>query len=104
MVRLLLEKLGNANKAFSVVRKTKSPAAVALVASHCLSRSNWDGAIEFLILAGKREEAWEVAQTHGVVDIFMTCLGSAGDAQMHVKAALYYQNAGKQQLVYIITG
>lgn len=58
-VRLLLE-TGNVNKAFGVSRRSGSATAAALIVKHCVGQSNWAGAVEFSIIAGDYNSAWQV--------------------------------------------
>jgi WD repeat-containing protein 19 len=94
MVRLLLDKLNNANKAFAIARTSRNKASASMVARYCLSKSNWENAVEFLMDSGERDEAWALAQTHGVMHAYSQALGDDATPAMHAKVALYYQNAG----------
>ena len=58
-VRLLLQ-TSNVNKAFGVSRRSGSPAAAALIVKYCVEQSNWAGAVEFSIMAGDYNSAWQV--------------------------------------------
>lgn len=94
MVRLLLNNLNNSNKAFAIARTSRHKASASMVARYCLSRSNWESAVEFLMLCGDVEEAWALAQTHAVMHAYSQALGADATPTMHSKVALYYQNAG----------
>ena len=64
VVRLLVEHLGDLSSAYDIVRRTKSAEAAALVAKHCKKDGNPETAIEFLLLAKKTAEAFELASSH----------------------------------------
>lgn len=70
VVRIYLTKLKNPEKAFAVVRYSKSSEGALAVAKHCISAGNYGGAIEFLLLAKKIDEGFELAQSHHEMSMF----------------------------------
>jgi WD repeat-containing protein 19 len=69
VVRLQLQHLNNPAKAFALVRETASAAGAALVAQFCQKSGNFPGAIEFLLMANRSEEAFDLAQTHNEMEV-----------------------------------
>jgi WD repeat-containing protein 19 len=61
VVRLYLEKLQRPQKAFSLVRDSKTVQGALLVAQYCQGVGDHRAAIEFLILAKRSEEAFDLA-------------------------------------------
>lgn len=62
VIRLNLAHLGNPEKAKHVFReKCQLPQCAQMIASHCETQGAKKEAIEFLVLAGKREEAFVIA-------------------------------------------
>lgn len=62
LIRLNLENLDNPNKAKHIFRqKCQTPQCALMIADHCQSKGAKKESIEFLILGGKREEAFVIA-------------------------------------------
>ena len=70
VVRLLLEKLGKPQRAYTIVRETKSSQGAMLVAKHCQASGDHRAAIEFLVLAKKTDEAFALANANNLMDTF----------------------------------
>ncbi|KAG1699797.1 hypothetical protein DVH05_012692 [Phytophthora capsici] len=107
VVRLQLEHLDGAEKAFDIVRETKSSEGALSAARYCADAGRYQNAIEFLLLANKEDEAFALAQQHGEVDCFASTLGQenmsasrASQVAEHYerlspeRAAEFYQAAG----------
>lgn len=63
VVKINMKQLDNFNKAKLVLREKCPTSTIAfMVAKECESKQNWVDAIEFYILAGKKEEAFEIAK------------------------------------------
>jgi len=69
-VRLCLEKISDTGRACTLTRKSRSASAAALVARHCLAANNVALAVEFLLLAGQLDQAFDVAASKGAMDAF----------------------------------
>jgi WD repeat-containing protein 19 len=74
VVRLQLQHLNNPAKAFALVRETASAAGAALVAQFCQKSGNFPGAIEFLLMANRSEEAFDLAQTHNEMEVRLNAI------------------------------
>lgn len=91
VIRLNLRKLDNAAKAFALVRKTKSADGAAVVAEYCREHGDFQAAIEFLLMAKRPEEAFQMAVSHNQMDKYTKALGDDGDTEKYTRIALYYE-------------
>jgi WD repeat-containing protein 19 len=91
VVRIQIEHLHHPEKAFTIVRETKSSEAALAVAKYCTESGNFSCAIEFLLLANKEEEAFQLAQSHGEMDSFTKILGESISVERAAKVAVYYE-------------
>jgi len=91
VVRLHLEKLQKPQRAFTLVRDSKSVLGALLVAQHCQGVGDHRAAIEFLILAKRSEEALELAVTHSCMEAYTQALGKEGLPEEYKKVAIYYE-------------
>eukprot|EP00755_Sulcionema_specki_P023223 Sspe_Gene.78375::Locus_49029_Transcript_1_1_Confidence_1.000_Length_4205::g.78375::m.78375/K19671/WDR19, IFT144; WD repeat-containing protein 19 len=96
VVRLLVENLNDISSAYEIVRRTKSADAAAIVAKQCRKDGNPESAIEFLLLAKKTDEAFELASQHDLMDTYARILGTNGSAEDNTNLAQYYEK--KKQL------
>jgi len=92
VVRLLLTALDQPSKAMSIVRESRSPQGALLVAQHCQARDDPRGAIEFLVIAKRPAEAFEIASKHDEMTTFTAALGGSGTNDENTKVALYYES------------
>jgi len=95
VVRLSLEKLNDPQRAFAIVRRTRSSEGAALVAQHCRSTGDYPAAIEFLLMARRAEEAFELGQAHNEMDTYVRILGDGGTPEEYTSLAKYYETLGK---------
>jgi WD repeat-containing protein 19 len=77
VVRLLLDQLGAPERAGAIVRQTRSTEGATLIAKFCRAAGDMRGAIEFLLLAKKRDEAFELAATHNEMGLYAQALRAA---------------------------
>jgi len=94
MVRMLLEHLNKPQRAFSIVRESKSSQGGMLVAKHCQAIGDHRSAIEFLLLAKRSEDAFEVATSHDQMDAYTAALGKDGTFEEYKRVAQYYDSNG----------
>jgi len=68
-----------------------------MIANHCETQGAKKEAIEFLVLAGKREEAFVIAQSHQEMDECANIIIKIDDKNVeeHLKIAQFYE--GKAQ-------
>ncbi|SPQ94469.1 unnamed protein product (mitochondrion) [Plasmodiophora brassicae] len=93
VVRLNLEHLEPA-KAFALVRATRSTEGAALIAQFCRTRHDFDASIEFLILARRTDEAFQLADAHDRMATYAGLLGDEASAEQVGAIAAYYENRG----------
>lgn len=98
VIRLNIQHLDGIEKAKDLLR-TKCPTAscALMLAEHCEKMGNRKEAVEFMLMAGKREEAFVIAQSHDVMDEYRNAIIKYDDKNMdeHSKMAQYYE--GKNQ-------
>ncbi len=71
VVELNLNQLDDIEKAKFVLRnKCQTTKIAAMVAATCDKRGSKAEAVEFLIMAGKKEEAFTLSQTHNEMDAY----------------------------------
>jgi WD repeat-containing protein 19 len=93
VVEIKLRHLDAVQQAFDLVRETASSEAAVIVANYCLEVRDYRGAIEFLLMAKKSDEAYKLAQTHNQVDTYATLLGDSIGADDALRVATYYEKA-----------
>ena len=64
-----------------------------MIANHCETQGAKKEAIEFLVLAGKREEAFVIAQSHQEMDEYANIIIKIDDknVQEHLVIAQFYE-------------
>jgi len=96
VVRLYLDQLKVPEKAFEIVRNTQSSVAAEMAAKYCQQVSDFRGAIEFLLMAKRSEEAFELAtlhdSTHQTMDVFESALGGDGSPDEYVSIAKFHES------------
>lgn len=94
VIQLKIRNLDQVQQAFDMVRSRPSAQGAQFVADYCVEVSDYRGAIEFLLLANKSEEAFKLAQAQGLVDVYCNLLGESIGAEDALKVAHYFE---KQQ-------
>jgi len=108
VVRLLLDHLNQSQRAFDIVRKTHSANAAQMVARHCQNTGDYPGAIEFLLMAKRSKDAFELAKKHDEgMDVYVDSLKENGTHEEYIQIARYYEsreNWGKAGHFYSVCG
>ncbi|KAG5190902.1 hypothetical protein JKP88DRAFT_285521 [Tribonema minus] len=91
VVRLCLDQLDQPERAFAIVSTTTSAAGAKSVSryrSDCATAGNWGGAIEFLLMAQRADDAFELslAQAHEQMAAVVGAQGGLGAAGRHHRA------------------
>lgn len=74
-MRINLTNFDNIEKPKTILRtKCTTTTVASMVASYCEKRGLRKEAVEFLIMANRKEEAFIIAQTHGEMDTYADCL------------------------------
>lgn len=95
VVRLALEKLGQPQRAYAIVRKTQSVESAGLLARFCLQSQDFSGAVEFLLLANQMDQAFDIAQGHNEMDTFARIVRSSAKPVDYQRIAAYYESRGE---------
>ena len=71
VVRINLNNFDDLEKPKDILRNKCSTSTVAsIVANYCQKRGYWREAVEFSIMANRKEEAFVMAQSHGEMDTY----------------------------------
>lgn len=101
VARINLHYLNNPTKAFAIVRETKSSEGASMVATFCIDNRDFPSAIQFLLMAKRNVEAFQLAQGHKKMKEYADALGENGNQDEYLNIANYYEgqqdmgNAGK---------
>lgn len=95
IIRLNLEVLDNFQKAkLTFKKKAQTPHCAKMIADYCAKRGAKKDSIEFLILAGQREEAFQIAERNDDMDEYAKVILQIDDRNIeeHTKIAQYFEN------------
>ncbi|CAM9457863.1 unnamed protein product [Phaeothamnion confervicola] len=92
VVRLRLDRLGEPERAFATVRATASATGAELVSRYCQDMGDWRGAIEFLLMARRSDDALALAKEHGQVEVFAAALGDAISPEEALAVARHFES------------
>lgn len=98
IIRLNLEHLDNPERAKTIFReKSRLPQCALMIANYCETKGAKKEAIEFLVLGGKRDNAFVIAQSHQEMDEYAKIILQIDEKNTdeHLKIAQYYE--GKSQ-------
>ena len=107
IVELKLRHLDQVQQAFDLVRATSSTQGAILVSEYCQENNDFRSAIEFLLIAGKSDDALKLAQTHSLVEVYAAFLGDTISSDDALKVAHHYEKAqelGKAGKYYSLCG
>jgi len=91
VIRLCLNNLNLPDKAFSLVRESGSSTGAAMVAKYCQEQKDFRGAIEFLLMAARSDEAFALAKNHACMDVYTSVLGDKISPDDAREVAHYYE-------------
>lgn len=86
-----LRYLDQAQDAFDLVRQSSSAQGAQLVADYCIEHNDYRGAMEFMLIANKSEEAFKLAQTNGIVEVYAGFLGDHMSSEDALRVANFYE-------------
>jgi len=75
VARMLIDVMTQPERAKEMARTSRSPAAADRVARNCQSTGSYDDAIEFLLIARRNSDAYELAAAHNSMKVFAEHLG-----------------------------
>jgi WD repeat-containing protein 19 len=93
VIRIMLNYLENPERAFQMVRETRSSNGAQLVATYCQKTGHIQSAIEFLLMAKRGEEAYKLAETKNHMDKYAMVLEESGLATLeeYLSIAVYFE-------------
>eukprot|EP01112_Ceratiomyxa_fruticulosa_P008153 TRINITY_DN2109_c0_g1_i1.p1 TRINITY_DN2109_c0_g1~~TRINITY_DN2109_c0_g1_i1.p1 ORF type:complete len:1418 (-),score=299.30 TRINITY_DN2109_c0_g1_i1:29-4282(-) len=94
VIRLNLDHLKSPEKAFALVRDTRTPGGARLAARFCQQNRDFASAIEFLLLAKIPEEAFSLARQYDQMTRFAEILGDKGTMDQYIEIAQHFENTG----------
>eukprot|EP00879_Flechtneria_rotunda_P029705 GHRR01032146.1.p1 GENE.GHRR01032146.1~~GHRR01032146.1.p1 ORF type:complete len:223 (+),score=87.94 GHRR01032146.1:179-847(+) len=98
VVRLCLDKLNDLRRACTITRKSHSTTAAAHMARYCLEAGDVALAVEFLLLAGQMDQAFDVAAAQGQMDAFAQLVSRNIKAPEEMtRVAQYYDQRGEPE-------
>ena len=94
VVRINLNNFDNLEKPKEILRHKCSTSTVAsIVANYCEKRSIWKEAVEFSIMANRKEDAFIMAQAHSEMDTYAECMKECTPEE-RLQIAQYYEGKG----------
>ncbi|KAJ3028907.1 UNVERIFIED_CONTAM: WD repeat-containing protein 19 [Siphonaria sp. JEL0065] len=97
LVRIYVEHLGNIDGAVKIVRETRSRDSARIVSKFFQSMRDYKSVVEFLLMAGMVDEAFELAQHHDVMEHFGEIVQAEATTEMLFNIATYFES--KNQLL-----
>ncbi|CAF94207.1 unnamed protein product, partial [Tetraodon nigroviridis] len=94
-IRVLLEHLNNPEEAVRIVRETQSVEGAKMVARFFLSLKDYGSAIHFLVLSHCNDEAFQLAQQHGQMEVYADIIGPEATQEDYQSIALYFAGERK---------
>ena len=85
LIRLYLKRLDKPQKAFELVRQTRSTQGARMVANYCTANGNLELAIEFLLMAKLDSQAFERARSHGKMDVYARAWETTAPRNRHIR-------------------
>ncbi|XP_012720994.2 WD repeat-containing protein 19 [Fundulus heteroclitus] len=98
MIRVLLDHLNNPEDAVRVVRETQSLDGAKMVARFFLRLNDYGSAIHFLVLSQCNDEAFQLAQQHGQMEVYADIIGPEATQEDYQSIALYFEGEKKHFL------
>ncbi|KAJ8281320.1 hypothetical protein GJAV_G00066160 [Gymnothorax javanicus] len=95
VIRVLLDHLNNPEEAVRIVRETQSIDGAKMVARFFLRLSDYGSAIQFLVMSKCSDEAFQLAQQHGQMEVYADIIGSDATMEDYQSIALYFEGEKK---------
>uniref|UniRef100_A0A3Q1K7R2 Uncharacterized protein n=1 Tax=Anabas testudineus TaxID=64144 RepID=A0A3Q1K7R2_ANATE len=95
VIRVLLDHLNNPEEAVRIVRETQSIDGAKMVARFFLRLNDYGSAIHFLVLSQCNDEAFQLAQQHGQMEVYADIIGSEATQEDYQSIALYFEGEKK---------
>uniref|UniRef100_A0A4W4G701 Anaphase-promoting complex subunit 4 WD40 domain-containing protein n=1 Tax=Electrophorus electricus TaxID=8005 RepID=A0A4W4G701_ELEEL len=95
VIRIQLEHLSSPEEAVRIVRETQSVDGAKMVARFFLRLGDYASAIQFLVLSQCGDEAFQLAQRHGQMEVYADIMGSEASVEDYQSIALYFEGEKK---------
>ncbi|XP_004564353.3 WD repeat-containing protein 19 isoform X1 [Maylandia zebra] len=95
VIRVLLDHLNNPEEAVRIVREMQSIDGAKMVARFFLRLNDYGSAIHFLVLSHCNDEAFQLAQQHGQMEVYADIIGSEATQEDYQSIALYFEGEKK---------
>ncbi|XP_067137635.1 WD repeat-containing protein 19 [Centruroides vittatus] len=92
VIRIQLEHLNNPEEAVRIVRETRSTEGAKMVAKFFQKLNDVTSAIQFLVLSKCNEEAFQLSQSNGKMDIYADAIGDDATQEDYLSIATFYEN------------
>uniref|UniRef100_A0A3Q3ED04 WD repeat-containing protein 19 n=1 Tax=Kryptolebias marmoratus TaxID=37003 RepID=A0A3Q3ED04_KRYMA len=94
-IRVLLDHLNNPEDAVRIARETRSIDGAKMVARFFLRLNDYSSAIHFLVLSQCNDEAFQLAQQHGQMEVYADIIGAEATQEDYQSIALYFEGEKK---------
>uniref|UniRef100_A0A3Q3EJ64 WD repeat domain 19 n=1 Tax=Labrus bergylta TaxID=56723 RepID=A0A3Q3EJ64_9LABR len=95
VIRVLLDHLNNPEDAVRIVKETQSIDGAKMVARFFLRLNDYGSAINFLVLSQCNDEAFQLAQQHGQMEVYADIIGPEATQEDYQSIALYFEGEKK---------
>ncbi|XP_062864836.1 WD repeat-containing protein 19 [Trichomycterus rosablanca] len=95
LIRILLDHLNNPEEAVRIVRETQSIDGAKMVARFFLRLNDYGSAIQFLVISGCSDEAFQLGQQHGQMEVYADIIGPDASMEDYQSIALYFDGEKK---------
>jgi len=92
VIRIQLDHLKNPEAAVAVVKQTGSVEGAKMVARFFQKLNDYGSAIKFLVMSKCNEEAFQMAQSHGQMELYADIIGSDATPDDYQSIALHFEN------------
>ncbi|XP_015201422.1 WD repeat-containing protein 19 isoform X2 [Lepisosteus oculatus] len=95
VIRIQLDHLNNPEEAVRIVRDMQSIDGAKMVARFFLRLNDYGSAIQFLVMSKCNDEAFQLAQQHGQMEVYADIIGSDATMEDYQSIALYFEGEKK---------
>ncbi|XP_070553702.1 WD repeat-containing protein 19-like isoform X2 [Ptychodera flava] len=92
VIRIQLDHLNNPEEAVKIVRETQSIEGAKMVARFFQKLNDYGSAIQFLVMSKCNDEAFQMAQQHGQMEVYADIIGADATPEDYQSIALYFEN------------
>ncbi|XP_019617748.1 PREDICTED: WD repeat-containing protein 19-like [Branchiostoma belcheri] len=92
VIRIQLDHLHNPEEAVKIIRETNSQEGAKMVARFFQRLNDFGSAIQFLVMSKCNDEAFQIAQQHGQMEVYADIIGPDATNDDYQSIALYFEN------------